>query len=82
VFNLIYSKSAEKVIKKLPKKNQEHIISILERTRIRPHSYFVRLVGKKVYKARAGDYRIIAQIQNNELVILVINVGHRKNIYK
>lgn len=82
MYDIVYSNSARKSLKKLPKEKQKHIISVLERARIRPESHFERLVGEKVYKLRAGDYRIIADIYNKELVILVIKIGHRKNIYK
>jgi len=82
MYDLLYSNSARKTLKKLPKKIQEHIISVLERSRIRPEAYFERLVGDKSYKIRAGDYRIIADIYKNKLCILVIKIGHRKNVYK
>ena len=82
MYEIIYSNSATKFLKKLPKLKQEHILSVLERSRIRPESHFKRLVGEKTYKLRAGDYRIIADINGNELSILVIKIGHRKNIYK
>lgn len=82
MYEIIYSSSAVHFIKKLPKKNQDHILSVLDRARIRPSSHFKRLVGEKLYKLRAGDYRIIAEINQSELRILVIKLGHRKNIYK
>ncbi|MBR9681166.1 MAG: type II toxin-antitoxin system RelE/ParE family toxin [Candidatus Altiarchaeota archaeon] len=34
------------------------------------------------HRIRVGDYRVIIQIENNKMVIFVIEVGHRKNIYK
>lgn len=82
MYELVYSQSATKFLKKLPRQNQEHIVSVLERARIRPESHFERLVGEKSYKLRAGDYRIIADIYEDKLCILVIKIGHRKNIYK
>ena len=82
MFELTYSKSATKFLKKLSKDKQEHILSVLERARIRPEKHFERLVGDKSYKLRAGQYRIIADIHRNELRILVIKIGHRRNIYK
>jgi len=82
LFKLSYSKTALKFLKKLPREKQEHILSVLERARIRPEKHFERLVGEKAYKLRAGDYRIIADIYKEELIILVIKIGHRKNIYK
>jgi len=82
MFDLIYSESAVKFLKKLEKIDQAHILSILERARIRPESHFERLVGLKMHKLRAGDFRIIADIYRDKLLILVIEIGHRKNIYK
>lgn len=37
---------------------------------------------KNVFGIRAGDYRIIYEIQDKRLVVLVIRIGHRKDIYK
>ena len=82
MFDLTYSKTAVKFLKKLSKDKQEHVLSVLERARIRPEKHFERLVGDKSYKLRAGNYRIIADIYKKELRILVIKIGHRKNIYK
>ncbi|MFH1589873.1 MAG: type II toxin-antitoxin system RelE/ParE family toxin [archaeon] len=73
---------AKKQLAKLPKEIRKRIISVIERSRIRPEAYFEKLVGEKSYKLRAGDYRIIADIYRKELFILVIKVGHRKKIYK
>lgn len=82
MYDIIYSKSAAEFLKKLSPKFQKQILSVLDRARIRPESHFERLVGLKSYKIRAGDYRIIADMQNEKLCILVIKIGHRKNIYK
>jgi len=82
MYEIIFSKKAKIQLIKLDKIIQKRIISVLERARIRPQDYFERLVGEKAYKLRAGDYRIIADIINEKLLILVIEIGHRKNIYK
>lgn len=82
MYKINYSNSARKFLKKLPKEKQKHILNVLERSKIRPESYFEKLVGEKTYKLRAGEYRILADISNNQLIILVIKIGHRKNIYK
>ena len=82
MYEIYYSKNAHKTLKKLEKKDQEKIISVLERARIRPEKHFEKLIGTTAYKLRAGNYRIIADIYNKELKILIIKVGHRRNIYK
>ena len=82
MYDIVYVKQAEKYVTKLPKKEQEHILAVIERARIRPQIHFERLVGEKSYKLRAGNYRIIADIQRDKLVILIIKISHRRNIYK
>lgn len=42
-----------------------------------------KLVGSEAkYRIRVGDYRVIYHVENQELVILVIRIGHRKDIYR
>lgn len=81
MYEIIFAHKAQKQFEKLERGVQERIISVLERARIRPEDHFTKLVGESVYRLRIGDYRIIADIDRGKLVILVIKVGHRKNIY-
>ena len=81
MYDLIYSDEARKQLKKLNKELQIRILNTLERIRLRPHSYIKKLVGDPYFSLRSGDYRIILDIQDNKLIIFVIEVGHRKNIY-
>jgi mRNA interferase RelE/StbE len=41
-----------------------------------------KLTGKEAWRIRIGDYRVIYEIENKQLMILVIEIGHRKEIYK
>jgi mRNA interferase RelE/StbE len=41
-----------------------------------------RLVGENAYRVRIGDYRIIYEIHDDRLVVLVVRVGHRREIYR
>ncbi len=80
-YEIIFSDKALKQLEKLERKLQERIIAVLERIRIRPENYVTKLVGDPGYKLRVGDYRVIMDIDNERLKILVLKVGHRKNIY-
>jgi len=82
VYEIIFSQKAKKQLFKLEKVIQERIISALERIRIRPETYVTKLVGDPGYKLRVGDYRVIMDIDKDNLLILVIKVGHRRNIYE
>src|SRR3989339_406607 len=70
-----------KELNKLDRAIQERILDSLERIRIRPEAYITKLVGDPSYKFRVGDYRILLDIDQERLILLVIKVGHRKNVY-
>ena len=44
--------------------------------------FFVRLIGRTEFKLLAADYRAIVEIEENQTVIIIRSLGHRKNIYK
>ncbi|MAG15807.1 cytotoxic translational repressor of toxin-antitoxin stability system [Candidatus Woesearchaeota archaeon] len=82
MYEVTLSPKAHRQVKKLPKLVAERIVDVLDRAKIRPEQHFERLVGKELYKLRVGDYRIIAEIIHNTLHILVLEIDHRKRIYK
>lgn len=82
MYSLIYSRGSLKQLKKLDHQRQVRIISTLERCRIRPYAHVKKLVGCPYFRLRAGDYRVIMDIRDNELRIFIIEIDHRKKIYK
>ncbi|MFW5847261.1 MAG: type II toxin-antitoxin system RelE family toxin [Nanoarchaeota archaeon] len=82
VFDLFFTSESKKFLKKLNEQDSKRIISTLERCRIRPHSYVKKLVSSKYFRLRVGDYRVILDIKAGKLIIIVVEIGHRKNIYK
>ena len=80
-YEILFSDKALKQLKKIEPNIQKRIIAALEKIRIRPEAYVIKLVGYHVYKLRVGDYRVIMDIDNKKLHILVLKVGHRRNIY-
>jgi mRNA interferase RelE/StbE len=82
VYEVILSFSVEKFIDKLDSKERERIIFALERLRILPERYLKRLVGEQCYKFRVWDYRLIVDLKTDKLLVLVVKIGYRKNIYK
>jgi len=82
MYELIYSPAALKALEKLDAHVQTRILTALERLRIRPESCDIRkLVGMTGYRFRVGDYRAIFDIEQNQLRILILNIGHRQNVY-
>jgi mRNA interferase RelE/StbE len=81
-YSLNYSDKALKQLKKLDPHFRLRILSTLERIRIRPYPHLKKLVDTKYYRLRVGEFRVIVDVIEGELIILVIELGHRKNVYK
>ena len=81
-YEIIFTDTSRKQFKKLEIDIQERIIKSLERIRIRPEIHVKKLVGDPGYRLRVGEYRVILDIEMEKLIILVIKIGHRKNIYR
>jgi len=82
MFDVEFSKTAEKQLYKLDKDTQIRIVSTLDRIRVRPYPHVKRLVGSQFFRLRVGQYRVILDIIKNKLVIYVVEIGHRRNIYR
>lgn len=82
MFDIFFTAQSKKFLKKLDKKDSKRIISALERCRVRPYSYVKKLVSSPYFRLRVGNYRVILDVKASNLIIIVIEIGHRRNIYK
>jgi len=81
MYKLIFDEEAIKFLDKLNKDTSKRIFKKIQETKENPHHYFIRLTNRQEYKLRVGDYRVIADINDSEIIIYIITIGHRKNIY-
>ncbi len=81
-YNLVYTRRAEKDIKKLDSSIKSRIGNALLKLQDNPLLYSDKLSDPALgtYKFRIGDYRVIFDIEGNDVVIL--RIGHRREIYK
>ena len=86
MWSIAFADKAKKQLAKADGKTKERILDFLyqEELRISPKIFGKNLRGtlKNFWRYRVGDYRIICQLKNAELVVLVIEIGHRSNVYK
>ena len=78
---------AVKQLKKLDRTVQKRIVDFLSNrllTAKTPRDFGKPLMGKLtgLWRYRVGDYRLICEINDKEVTVLVINIGHRKEIYQ
>ena len=81
MYNLILDEEAIEFLNKLEKPIKERIFNKLVLAKENPLRFFERLAGRSDYKLRVGDYRIIAEIDISDKKIMVVLIGHRKNVY-
>jgi len=81
MYKIIFDNKAFEFLEKLDKKNRERIFNKIMSTKEDPFHFFEKLTKRDLYKLRVGDYRVLADISKNEIKILVLLIGHRKNIY-
>ncbi|MCE9589917.1 MAG: type II toxin-antitoxin system RelE/ParE family toxin [Planctomycetes bacterium] len=83
-YAVVIDTKAAREIEALPRQDQRRIISKIEALANNPRpSGCVRLAGESgLWRCRSGVYRIIYQIQDARLLIVVVKVGHRRDVYR
>jgi mRNA interferase RelE/StbE len=84
LYKIEWKHSARKELKKLKKDDIPRIIKAVEDLSLNPYPPGTRkLQGcEYLYRIRVGKYRIVYSVKNEVLVIEIIRIGHRKDIYK
>jgi len=84
MYKIVITKTALKNLKKIPKNIAINIKNKIYLLSTDPYNKggIKKLKGREGYRFRVGDYRVIYEIQNNILVIKVINIKSRGEVYK
>lgn len=82
-FDLVFKESVSKDLKELPKQDVQRILERIDALRDEPRPEgSMKLSGKEYYRVRQGNYRIIYEILDSQLVVIVIKGVHRREIYR
>lgn len=83
-YSIIYKKSVDKDLRNLPIIARRAIVKkILDMASNPQPANVTKLRGANdLYRLRHADYRIIYQLRSSELIVLIVKVGHRKDIYR
>ena len=85
MFEIRYSKQALKIETRMPRNISKRIDAELESLAVNPSKYegdWKRLQGSPFWRLRVGDWRLICEVVKNELIIYVLKIGTRGDIYK
>ncbi|HEX5037464.1 MAG TPA: type II toxin-antitoxin system RelE/ParE family toxin [bacterium] len=85
-YKIEFTKSAAKEFDGLPKPVREKTVEALKFLSANPYSELLKIKKLKgadsLYRIRIGDYRVVYEVKNAILLILVIKIGHRKDVYR
>ena len=82
-FSIELKSSARKSLEKLEVKDRLRVYAAIELLSENPRPPFsVQIRGTEFLRVRVGDYRILYSINTGRLVILIIDIGHRREIYR
>jgi len=81
-FEIIWSDSAVTQLKKLDRSVANQIFQKVTQLKENPCRNVKRIVGSPFFRLRVGDYRVIIDIQESTLRVLILKIGPRKKIYE
>ena len=85
MYKLLFAKEAQKTLLRLPRDTAVLVRQKLEQLAVDPYAPNVnarKLQGRKGYRLRIGDWRVIYEIRNDELIILVLKIAQRGDVYR
>jgi mRNA interferase RelE/StbE len=83
-YRLVVDKDARRALARLDKPMRRRVQTAIDRLADNPRpNGVVALVGRKSYlRIRVGDYRIIYTVRDSVLLVLVVDIDHRSNVYR
>jgi len=82
-YSLLFKKSVAKDLRNIPNKDIKRTLKSIELLCENPRADgCIKLSGQERYRVRQGVYRIVYEIRDRELIVLVVKVAHRSVVYK
>ena len=81
MYQIELTATAKRFLKKLDKKESEMILNKIYSIRFEPFRFLKRLQGEKLWRLRIADYRAVIDMIISAQKIIVLRIGHRRNIY-
>jgi len=82
-YQLVIERRAQKALARIERRDRARIAEAIRALAQAPRPRGAKqLTGRDVYRLRVGDYRVLYEIEDARLVILVVDVGHRREVYR
>lgn len=82
-YRLLFKQSVAKDLRNLPKQDIKRILERIDALAADPRPPGCeKLTGKERYRVRQGKYRIIYSVKDHTLTVMVVRIGHRRDVYR
>lgn len=82
-YSVRLKRSAAKELEAVPLKDRRRIVARIEQLRLDPRpTGSEKLSGEEKYRVRQGNYRILYETVDRELIITVVRISHRRDVYR
>jgi mRNA interferase RelE/StbE len=82
-YRLLIKPSAVKELEDIPRKDRQRLVGRMRQLAVQPRPPGVeKLSGHDLYRVRQGSYRILYEIIDHDLTVIVIKIGHRREAYR
>ncbi len=82
-YSLAFKKSVARDLRSIPNKDVKRILKRIDLLGENPRSEgSIKLSGQERYRVRQGVYRIVYEIQDAELIVFIVKIAHRNEVYK
>ena len=85
MYSVMFTKEALRTLRRIPKNIAQLIREKIDTIAVdpyAPHNNVTKLVGRPGYRLRVGDGRVIYEVQGDQLIMLVVKIGPRGDIYE
>jgi len=82
-YNVFILRAAQKSLGTISVPYQNHVISAIRKLSKNPRPSGVKkMAGREAWRIRVGDYRVLYEIKDVDMTVLVVDIGHRREIYR
>jgi mRNA interferase RelE/StbE len=82
-YAVLIERRAQRALSRITQQDQDRIAAAIRGLADEPRPHGVKkLTGREAWRIRVGDYRVLYEIHDDRLVVLVVEIGHRRQVYR
>ena len=82
-YRIVFKKSVAKDLRRIPRADVRRVLATIDTLAVDPRTPGAeKLSGGDRYRIRQGVYRVLYEIQDKEILVIIVKIGHRREVYR